>query len=136
MSYASAGALQRAVYQHLLADTGLVALIGGDIFDAVPAGPVAGTYVVLGEEEARDRSNQTGAGAEHRLLISVVSDAEGFETAKAVAGAVSDALSDADLTLDRGHLVCLSFQRARARRVRSGQTRRIDLTFHAIVEDD
>lgn len=136
MSYAISGALQRAVYQHLIADIGLSALIGGAVYDAVPTGPVAGTYVVLGEEDARDRSSQTGGGAEHRVLISVVSDAEGFETAKAVAGTVSDALDDADLTLDRGHLVCLQFSRARARRVRSGQTRRIDLTFRAIVEDD
>lgn len=136
MSYAISGALQRAIYQYLIANPGLSDLIGGAVHDAVPTGPVAGTYVVLGEEEARDRSTQTGAGAEHRVIISVVSDAEGFETAKAVAGAVSDALGDADLTLDRGHLVCLQFSRARARRVRSGQTRRIDLTFRAIVEDD
>jgi hypothetical protein len=46
---------------------------------------------------------------------------------------VSDALVGADLPLTRGHLVFLRFLRGQA--VRSGATRRIDLTFRARVED-
>ena len=135
MSYGVSAALQRAVYGHLKADAALQTMTGDAIYDAVPTGPVSGTFVTLGEEEVRDRSTQTERGAGHRFLVSVVTDAAGFDEAKRVAGAVSDALTDAPLSLDRGHLVCLEFERARARRVRSGQTRRIDLTFHAIVED-
>ena len=135
MSYGVSAALQRAVFALLQADPVLQTMIGDAVYDAVPTGPVSGTIVTLGEEAVRDRSTQTERGAGHRFLVSVVTDAEGFDAAKRVAGAVSDALTDAALTLDRGNLVCLEFERARARRVRAGQTRRIDLTFHAIVED-
>ena len=136
MSYAVSASLQAAVYQQLVADLVLSGLVPGAIHDARPEGPVIGTHVVLGDEDVRDWSDGTGVGAEHRFSISVVSDEEGYQTAKTVAGAISDALIDAPLILGRGRVVCLGFLRARARRVRSGQTRRIDMVFRAIVEDD
>lgn len=135
MSYAVSAALQAAVYQRLAADQDLIALTGGAIHDQMPSGPVDGTFVTLGPEEVRDLSDQTHAGAEHRFSVSVVSDAAGFQTAKTVAGRISDVLVDAMPALERGRLVSLRFVAARARRVRSGQTRRIDLSFRAIVED-
>ncbi|MBW6505579.1 MAG: DUF3168 domain-containing protein [Rhodobacteraceae bacterium] len=134
MSYAAASALQAAVYQRLRASDALDALVGDAIYDAAPPGPMSGTYVSLGPEDARDASDATGAGAEHDFVVSVVTDAAGFQTAKAVAAAVSDALVDAALMLARGRLVGLWFLRARARRVDAGATRRIDLTFRARVE--
>ena len=36
MSYGMAAPLQAAVYQHLLADVGVAALVGSAIFDVVP----------------------------------------------------------------------------------------------------
>ncbi|MDP3862577.1 MAG: DUF3168 domain-containing protein [Phaeovulum sp.] len=134
MSYAIAEALQAAVYQRLRASSELDALIGDAIFDAVPPGTQAGTYVSLGPEDVRDASDATGAGAEHDFVVSVITDAAGFQTAKAVAAAVSDALVGASLLLSRGRLVGLWFLRARARRVEAGETRRIDLSFRARVE--
>lgn len=136
MSYGTAGALQGTIYQVLLADVGLAALVGTRIYDEMPPGPVDGTYVSLGDGEVRDISDQTGGLADHRVTLSVVSDDEGFATAKATAAAVSDALLPAALPLARGRVVSLTFQRARARRMRSGQVRRIDMTFRVIVEDD
>lgn len=135
MSYGTASALQAAVYQALAADAALASLVGSAIHDELPPGPVAGTYVSLGEGEVRDLSDKTGAMAEHRFTISVTSDAEGFATAKAAAGAVSDVLIHGALTLVRGQVVSLRFVKARERRVRSGQVRRIELTFRAIVDD-
>lgn len=135
MSYGVSTALQQAVYQHLVADPGVTALVGGAIYDAVPPGIVAGTYVSLGPEDVRDASDLTGHGALHEITVSVVTDAAGFSTAKAVATAVSDALVDAALTLDRGALVYLNFHRARARRVQDADVRRIDLKFRARVQD-
>ncbi|MGL5008964.1 MAG: DUF3168 domain-containing protein, partial [Paracoccaceae bacterium] len=73
-------------------------------------------------------------GAEHRLVVSVISDATGFLAAKNVAVAVSDALVDAALTLSRGTLVSLLFVKASARRIDEGDTRRIDMTFRARVQ--
>ena len=83
----------------------------------------------------RPRSDVSGLGAEHRLVISVISDVAGFADAKAAAAAVSDALIGADLVLSRGRLVGIGFLRGVAKRIESGTKRRIDLTFRARVEE-
>ncbi|WP_127111748.1 DUF3168 domain-containing protein [Shimia sediminis] len=136
MSYAMAEALQGAIYTHLQGDAAVAALIGDAVYDEVPPGDLPGTYVSLGTETVLDRSDKSGAGAEHRLTISVISEAAGFAVSKAVAVAISDALEGADLTLARGRLVFLKFDRATARRAGSANTRRIDLRFRARVEDN
>lgn len=137
MSYGVSAALQAAVFQRLSGDRRIISLIGSAIFDAVPAGVVPQTYVTLGPEEVRDASDRSGAGAVHRFTVSVVSEAAGFGAAKTLAGAVCDALEGAALTLDRGHLVGLWFERASARRTGTGGAiRQIDLRFRARVEDD
>lgn len=136
MSYGVSAALQTAIYQALVADGPLGALVGVNIFDAVPAGIVPSLYVALGPEIARDRSDKTGGGAEHQFTVSVVTDSAGFSTAKQAAAAVSDALVDADLAMSRGVLVSLNFYRAKAVRAGTADARRIDLTFRARVQDD
>lgn len=135
MSYGVSAALQSAVYQALVDDAALGAIVGSDIYDALPSGTLPSLYVALGPEEVKDLSDKTGAGAAHQFTVSVVTDAAGFATAKQAAGAVSDVLVAADLTLDRGTLVALYFQRAKAVRVGTADERRIDLTFNAIVQD-
>ncbi|TCP61924.1 uncharacterized protein DUF3168 [Rhodovulum bhavnagarense] len=136
MSYRTGAALQAAIYERLAGDPGLGALIGEAIYDALPRGSLPRTYVSLGPEDVRDASDATGAGALHRFTVSVISDVGGFETAKAAAGAVSDALTGQGLELSRGYLVRLSFDRARARRVGAKDRRRIDLRFVARVAED
>lgn len=136
MSYGMAAALQRAVFQRLSGDVALTGLVGTDIYDALPAGVLPPLYVVLGAEDARDASDQTGAGAWHQFTVSVVTQSAGFATAKAAAAAVSDALVDAALPLDRGTLVSLNFQKAKAARVGTGAVRQINLIFRARVADD
>jgi hypothetical protein len=131
MSYGSAAALQAAIYGRL---TGFPALVGVPVYDAVPPGAGTGTFVLIGPEDVQDQSDKTGAGAEHRFMVSVISDATGFLAAKTVAVAVSDALVDADLALARGVLVSLHFLKAATRRIDEGDTRRIDLTFRARVQ--
>ena len=135
MSYGVAAALQEAVYQRLTGDAALGALVSGAIYDAVPPGSLPDLYVTLGPEEARARSDGTGGGAWHRFTVSVISNAAGFQTAKQVAAAISDALVDAPLVLSRGTCPALHFFRARARRAGTGELRRIDLTFRARVDD-
>lgn len=135
MSYAAAAALQAAVYQRLASDTGLAALVGTAIFDAVPAGSLPETYVALGPEDVRARGDGSGGGAWHRFTVSVITSAAGFHAAKHVAATISEILTDADLTLGHGHLVALNFYRARARREGTGAQRRIDLTFRARTQD-
>ena len=136
MTYAIAQPLQAAIYARLTGDEDLAALVGSHIYDQVPPGLLPSLYVALGPEQARDRSDQTGRGTEHDVVVSVVTDGAGFSAAKAAAAAVSDALLGPTLTLTRGRLVWLRFLRAQAARKGSGETRQIDLTFRARVEDD
>ena len=135
MSYGVAGALQAAIYQRLKANTALEALVGEAIHDAPPPGTAPDLMVLIGPETVRDRSDATGSGAEHELVVSIVGDAAGFAAVKAAAVAVSDALEGAELVLARGRLVGLWFLRAQAERDRRGQGRRVNLVFRARVED-
>ena len=135
MSYGVSAALQTAIFGALQADGALGALVGGAIFDAAPVGAVPSTYVTLGPEAVRDRSDASGPGAQHDFTVSVVTDVAGFQTAKAIAAAVSDVLLGAPLTVSRGRVVGVWFRRAQARRVERSTVRRIDMTFRARVED-
>lgn len=135
MSYGVSAALQAAVFQQLYTDPGLTALVGTQIFDALPSGAVPSLYVALGPEKVTDASDQSGGGAVHELTISVVTESAGFAAAKDVAAAISDALVDAPLSLSRGDLVSLRFYKAAAARVGTADTRRIDLIFRARVCD-
>ncbi|MEY1555176.1 DUF3168 domain-containing protein [Yoonia sp. R2331] len=135
MSYAISSALQAAVFQRLSNDAALVALVSGNIFDAIPSGSVPAIYVALGPEKVRDASDNLAHGAWHEFTISVVSESPGFAQAKEAAGIISDALVDADLVLTRGTLIGLRFRRATAARVGTGDMRRIDMVFRARVSD-
>lgn len=134
MSYQSADALQTALYQLLSSDTDLTSLVPGGIFDATPPGTPQGTYVVLGAEEVIDRSDVTGPGAEHRVTISVVSDAAGFLTAKQAAAHISAVLPGQTPTLSTGRVVAIWFHQATAQKTDGGTTRRVDLRFRIRIE--
>ncbi len=136
MSYAISAALQAAVYQCLAADTALDALVSGAIYDQLPSGTLPDAYVSLGPELARDRSDQTGHGANHDFSITVVTNGAGFQGAKEIAAAISDALDNPALVLGRGRLVSLNFLWAKASRQGTGALRRIDMRFRARVEDE
>ena len=133
MSYGMAVALQSAVFAALTANQQVMTLSGGAIHDALPSGPVAPLLVVIGPEQVRDASDKTGAGAVHDFSVTVVSAAAGFSGAKALAAAISDALSGADLVLSGGRLVALAFVRARARRVDGALE--IELWFRARLDE-
>lgn len=131
MSYAATAALQAGVYALLTADTRLE---GVAVVDALPEGGISGTFVLIGPEEARDASDQTGQGAEHRLQLSVISSAAGFLQAKTVAALVSEILVDSKPPIARGRVVGIWFLKATAKRLDEGDVRRIDLIFRARVE--
>lgn len=135
MSYQLAPALQTAIFQHLSGDAALSALLGGAIYDAIPPATPPSTYVLIGPEEVTDASDKTGHGAEHRLTISVLTNATGFLPAKQIAARIAELLDAPALALPRGRLVALWFDRAEARKIEGDQTRRIDLRFRARLED-
>jgi hypothetical protein len=134
MSYQSSAALQMALFALLDGDALLAGLVPGGVHDAPPPGTPQGTYVVLGEEEVIDRSDVTGPGAEHRVLISVLSDADGFATGKAAAARIAQLLPGQTPALTAGRVVDIWFHKAQARRVEGGAIRRIDLRFRIRVE--
>ncbi|MGC1504854.1 MAG: DUF3168 domain-containing protein [Sulfitobacter sp.] len=136
MSFAMSGPLQKAVYDALIADSVLGAIVGSAIYDAVPTGTLPLIYVRLGSEEVKDASDVSGSGAVHRFTVSVITSGPGFAQAKEAAAAISDVLHDGHLTMTRGRLVGLRFERAKAVRVEAAATRQIDLRFAARVQDD
>ena len=136
MSYAVSAALQSAIYTSLSADAGVVGVVGDAVYDAIPSGTLPSLYISLGAELVRNQDDKTGAGAAHQFVVSVITDVPGFRAAKEAAGAVCDALIDAELILTRGRLVSLRFVRARAFKIDKSAGRQIDLTFRARVEDN
>lgn len=135
MSYALAGSLQAAVFAALQSDGTLGALVGNNIFDALPSGKLPKIYVALGPETVTEAGDGSDDGAWHSFVVSVVTQTAGFLAAKQAAGAISDILHEADLVLGRGRLIGLWFRKAKATR-ETGGLRRIDLTFRARVEDN
>ena len=131
MSYALSAPLQRAVFEALTGDAALTAIVGSNVFDAMPPGDTPQTYVALGAERVRDASDIETQAAWHEFVITVVTEDAGFQSAKEAAGAVNDVLQDAELSLSRGRLVGLRFLKAQAQRARSG-ARRIDRPGAAI----
>lgn len=136
MSYAVSAALQGAVFTALINDSGVTTAVGDAVFDALPVGALPSLYVSLGPETVRVADDKTGPGAVHLFVISVVTETSGFSAAKTAAGAVCDVLHDADLPLNRGRLVSMRFERARAGKIDKGARRKIDLIFRARVEDE
>lgn len=130
MSYQAAAALQSAIYARLAS---FPALSGVSIIDAMPPGSAPDSFVLIGPEVVIDQSDKSGGGAEHRFEVAVISSETGFLAAKNIAGAVSEALVDANLSLGTAQLVSIGFLRATARRLNGGATRRIDMTFRARI---
>lgn len=131
MSYAASAALQQAVFAKLVADP---ALAGVPIYDVQPSGSAAPTFVLIGPEEVSDMSDATAAGAEHRVVVSVMSTAAGFLAAKQIGVMLADSLGRGDWSLSVGRVVSVRFLKAMAKRMKGSETRRIDLTFRVRID--
>ena len=126
-------ALQRAIYETLVADAAVGALVGDNIYDAAPRN--AGfPYVAIGESRAGDWSTGTETGAEHRLTLHVWSRGRGKAECHAITDAVRAALHDALLVLDGHALVNLRSEFAEAQRDPDGVTWHGVLRFRGVTE--
>ncbi|SDE67838.1 Protein of unknown function [Paracoccus isoporae] len=137
MSYRVSAALQAAVYRKLRDDAELAALVGDAVFDALPIAPPGGVHIAIGPEEVSGTADSSGTVSRHDFTVSVLAGrdaATGFDAVKRAAMAVSAALEDADLAMERGRLAGLWFLKARATRVEHSAERRVDLTFRALVD--
>lgn len=131
MSYAASAALQQALFAKLTADP---ALVGVPVYDVQPSGMAAPTFVLIGPEDVSDMSDGTAAGAEHRLVVSVMSTAAGFLAAKQIGVILTDSLVQGPWVLAVGRVVSVQFLKAVAKRMKGSETRRIDLTFRVRID--
>ncbi|OWJ68707.1 DUF3168 domain-containing protein [Inquilinus limosus] len=107
------GQLRRAVVAALLADPGVVALVGTRIYDYVPAAPaypfLRCTTAIASPWEA------TGAvqGSLVRLQVDAFTKDYGRASAELLAAAVVAALDEADPAIPEGSLVSLQWRQSR-----------------------
>lgn len=126
-------ALQDAVFDALVADAGVGALIGDRIYDRVPAEPVF-PYCSFGPSDITDVSDDCTDAWEIFLQIDCWSRAVGFPEVRQIAKAVRDALHDAELTLTDNALAALELQGNRTFRDPDGLTSHAALTLRALIE--
>lgn len=130
---AAATELQRAVYAALVADAGLVALIGNRIYDHAPAN-VRFPYITFGRASHYDWGTATEDGDEHIFTIHAWSRAKGRAEALAIMAAVRARLHDADLMLSGHALVNLREEMQETRFEDDHGVHHGSLRFRAVTE--
>ena len=130
----AAFALQKAIYNRLIGDAGVLAALGGArVYDDVPARKEF-PYVTFGSAIERDWSTGTEAGKEHVLTLNVWSRAHGRKESDDVLEAARVALHDVVLTLDGHRLVNLRHEVSDVRRDSDGETYNGSARFRAVTE--
>jgi Protein of unknown function (DUF3168) len=100
-------ALQQAMRAALLADTSLLALLGGaHVFDEMPRGERA-PYVAFAAIETRDWSVMDQKAHEHFITLDVASNERGRAQAQAICNRIEAVLDNAGLALNGHRLVNL-----------------------------
>ncbi|MBX6426731.1 MAG: DUF3168 domain-containing protein [Variibacter sp.] len=130
----AAAALRAAIYEALIADAALTALLGGPKVYDEPPKAVTFPYVTLGEARVTNIAVGEGATEEHQLTLHVWSRQGGHREAHLVTGAVMQALDDAPLKLAAHRLVNLRFALADVRREADGRTYHALVRFRAVTE--
>lgn len=134
MSTNPALALQTALRSTLIADAGLVAVLGGErVHDDVPQGS-GFPYVTLGDIETTDWSTQTARGHEHKVTINVWSQHHGRKEVQTIIGEIDRILDGADPVLVNHRLVNLRVVFWTAQRSPDGETYRGLMRLRAVTE--
>jgi hypothetical protein len=134
MSVSPIVSLRKAIRAKLIADSPLVAALGGpDVFDEAPRG-VAAPYVTFGDAQARDGSSGSARAVEQACVLDIWSQQRGIGEALQIATRVADLLDDASLTLDGWSLVNLRLLGTETRREGNGRFARASLRFRAFME--
>ncbi len=131
----SAGwALQKAIYEKLIADTELTSLLGGPhVHDDVPRG-TAPPYVTIGQSTVRDWSTGSEDGQEHMLTLHVWSRAVGRRQIQEMMAAVHASVHGATLSLTGHRLVNLRHELTESRRDTDGETYHGIMRYRAVTE--
>jgi hypothetical protein len=136
MMSSSGLALQRAIFQKLASDPGMVAALGGPrIYDDVPA-RAEFPFLTFGQATERDWSTGTDAGHEHLITLDVWSRGRGRKEAETALAAAREALHDQALTLVGHRLINLRHEQSEMRRDSDGETFHGTARFRAVTEVD
>lgn len=107
--------LQAAIVKALKEDATLAGLIGGRVYDRVPANPVA-PYITVGDMQVVDDSNPCQSLAEYSGLVDCWSEAVGYPEVKRI-GAAAVKVLNAKMPVTGGaiiiHRVGVSYGRER-----------------------
>jgi hypothetical protein len=127
-------ALQQAMRAALLADTALIALLGGQhIFDEVPRGEQP-LHVVFANIETRDWSVMDQKAHQHFVTIEVSTNDRSRVKAQSIAQRVETVLHDAALTLTGHRLINLRNMFLSVSRGRTEKKYGAQLRFRASTE--
>jgi len=130
----SSWALQTAIFETLIADANLSALLGGPkVFDHVPRG-TRHPYVTFAQSVERDWSTGSSEGGEHLVTLHVWSEGRGRRECQALIAAVRDALHEQLLTLNGHRLINLRHDFSETRRERDDDVVRGLVRFRAVTE--
>lgn len=127
-------ALQKALYQRLSTDQGVVAALGGPkVFDDVPR-TATYPYVTFGAARSDDWSTGDSDGREHVAVVNVWSRAGGRREVLAVSEAIRAALEAGDLTPAGHRVVLLRLEAVETRRGGDGETYQASLRIRVLSE--
>lgn len=98
--------LQKAIYEALLAETTITALVGDRIYEEVEENPQF-PYIVIGESQEIDDSVQCLDASEIFIDLHVWTNEPGYATNKRISTAIRRVLHNADLVLDEERLVLI-----------------------------
>lgn len=137
-------ALQTALYQKLIGDAALMALLSGAwgipaVFSDVPEGEGEDAalfpYVSFGPDLGLPFDDKDETGGDHRLQVNVWSRSGDYIEAKGIGGKVIDALHRQSLSISGATHVLTEFISADFTKDPDGKTRRGLLFFNVIYND-
>lgn len=130
----ASAALQKAIYQRLQGDAGMVALVGADgVRDHVVAGDRR-PFVGIASIDSRDFSTASEAGEEHLVTLEVRGGEGGHRGVQEIAARVQVLLDDAALVLDGFALVGVFHRHTRVGRDAKARGHLAEMVFRAVTE--
>lgn len=124
--------LQKAVFQALSADTGLLSQITG-VFDRPPQNQ-AYPYVMIGESSISDWSTKTTSGTEQVISLHIWSREGGRKQNEIIMEKVHSLLHDAAMTVDGNTLVLIKFVSSSIAIENDGWTYHGIMRFRALLQ--
>lgn len=130
-------AVQEAVIAALRLSS-LNAVVNGRIYDSVPATKPGATptfpYVTFGEAQSLPERADCIDGTEHFFTVHAWSRAVGFPEVKRMAGAIREALHEAEIEVTGYRLIDLALQNTQFMRDPDGLTSHGVMTFRAMLD--